>query len=250
MIEQDKFGQILAMRGRDGKDILYPHQKTGSGMTRGGASFVAPVFGSVPNTPEWEGVILPRHGIQALVTDREFQQLEVDQYGSQNHHFHFQKHDEAEASEYVYPWSFSTKISCREKTLQGSGQISTVHGLNIRRDDHCDNKRQMPVACGLYAGFKLEEGEFTLEVDGLPTLFQEERLNRPSCIPLSISSKIILKTPERTVRIRTVDFNECVVYSDNPQRYVYLAFAAGLRRKHKVLLNPGQCINPHLAIVV
>lgn len=235
MIATNEFGQILAIQGKDGKNILFPHCKVGE-KNRGGAFAIAPVFGCVPATQVWKGVNLPKHGFLRETAAEHFAGHSVDEFGNQNYEFHFHSSKE-------YPWGFSSIISHRElpepKDLF-SGIFSFKH--THTKDNASGGMRLMPISHGWHPYFSMDgDINFTVEVDGKVVPLGDD-VSIPVILPLDVTSLIVLTTARRQVTIKTMQFTEVVLWSDNLRKRICIEPVQGLR--NPVLLFPGQSTNP------
>ena len=150
----------------DGIDVIYPERKVvidGIEKLRGGAPVCCPIFGKMPETPDYEGLDLPQHGLVRL-GDRHVYKLHTSLNRNEMILSNFSGIDSYLMAHYEYyrvvyekPWEHTITILL--KTLRTHPYLE--HDIRVLSTP-VGNQKRMPASIALHPYFSTMGEEFTI----------------------------------------------------------------------------------------
>ncbi len=227
MLKLSHPGTIRAWRTDFGHDVFFPQTIRRDGKCRGGAFVAAPVFGEVPQTKAWEGVILPRHGTVRSLSS-------VEPVWCQNTHKGFIYSFPFSQPTPIFPWRYIVQISI----VEGKDSLHLAHRIEVTRQVNCTNPRPMPLMFGLCPYFATYERKETVVKYGRETkVTTTDDLSSAQQFGLDGRSTTFA-VDGGVIVMNTSGYDQMNIWTDDPSQY--LCVEPTLGNGAEVLLAPGE----------
>lgn len=211
-------------------DILFPEQEIeidGVAKLRGGAPVCCPIFGTMPETKDYEGVTLPQHGLVRLG----------------NRHFHTLRKYPVGGGESVYfmfldPWYHEVLVTVR---LSEDGKL-LEHEILVWKDPHSEN--YMPISIGFHPYFAthgdlfhITYGDYHITSDeiqnGDPFFITRREFGQKLLVELSYNNNL-------EISIDDGDYDHFCIWTDAKDKYICVEPVLGGGGKYNILRKGGE----------
>ncbi len=215
----DHVGNVLSWTDPGGRKLLHPAFGMPEGRLPGGLYLDAPISGEVAQTPAWRGVKLPNYGIirglsrlYPVISDHEgnsrYRSFEMD----------------IEARE-AYQWSF--RLHSRINLAPNGHALD--YQFKISRNERCRAVTPMPLAYGLQSYFPTTGKKWSVYERGQVLIDSGTEVNTERIFDLK-ESLVYLQVDQGIYWLRLQGYDQVVVWSDQPDKYICLKPKAGIRK--------------------
>ena len=222
----DRFGTITKWPSTQGIDIIYPRQQTPEGKVRGTCFIVAPVFGKPPKTGAWAGASLPQHGFVRLL-DANYPVVSGFEASTSTHYLDLN----IRPSE-GYHWGFSLGAQ-----IVHSSPHLVDYWLIVGRMQGCENRGRMPLSFGLHPYFATHGESWEIFLGDELVADSSRSYAKAESFDCVRNQQVFLRTVHGIVKLKLGEFDQVVIWSDNPLEYVCIEPTLGLRQE--LLLTPS-----------
>ncbi len=188
-------------------DILYPKTMISDEKSRGGCFIAVPVFGTPPETGLWQKTNLPKHGLVRLLRNGTHRELGGKDTVTVTEQREFMADDQ-------FPWTHMVSSTI----IYNAEQCAFAHSLCISRGVSVNDEGPMPLSFGLHP-YLATHGE-PFEVKFGNTVIADESTDYTAVQMKCSMLGLTLETVRGTVEITPRGYDQWVIWTDDPTKYV------------------------------
>jgi galactose mutarotase-like enzyme len=205
-------------------DVLFPEQKIelgGAQKLRGGAPVCSPIFGDMPNTPDYAGFTIPKHGLMRTGAGHVTRFRHTKKDGT-----------DSLTITYDHPWPHQVEV-----TAHASPSGDTLTHTITATDRGTD---KVPLSIGFHPYFATHNKAFTIINGDTEILSSAIETDKPFFIECTESKKIILKLTDGYIMEITLNagYERCCIWTDAIEHYICIEPVMG-GDGHYRFLYPG-----------